>query len=57
MPQNKVIIETSDKKKKIEFTEDDFNELKHLTLTKVEGGQEKEIRIIKFTPKKKIIMN
>lgn len=57
MPENKVVIETSDKQKKLELSEADFNELKHLTLTKIEGGVEKEIRIIKFTPKKKIIMS
>lgn len=55
-PQNKIIIETSDKQKRFELTESEFNEFKHLTLTKIENGQEKEIRIIKFTPKRKIIM-
>lgn len=57
MTENKIIIETSDKSKRIEFTEKDFNEFKHLTLTKFENGIEKEVRVIKFTPKKKIIMN
>ena len=55
--QNKVIIETADKKKKFELTVQEFNEFKHLTLTRLENGVEKEIRIIKFTPKKKIIMS
>lgn len=57
MTQNKVTIETSDKKKKIEFLNDDFNEFKHLVLTKFEDGQAKEVRIIKLTQKKKVIMS
>lgn len=57
MTENKIIIETSDKKKKIEFSELDFNEFKHLTLTKFENGVEKEVRVIKLTQKKKVIMS
>jgi hypothetical protein len=53
--QNKVILKTS--KREIEFDEEEFNEFNHITATKIEEGEVKEVRILKLTRNKHIIMS
>jgi hypothetical protein len=53
----KVTIETEDGKKIVEFNEEEFNEFNYLKVTKIEEGEKKEVRILKMTPNKHLIMS
>lgn len=56
--ETKIVIETADRKKTVEFSVAEFNEFNPLTVTKIEQGKTTEVRIIKFTPtNKKLIMS
>jgi len=60
MPDNKIIIQTSDGKKRIEFTEDELNEKKHLEVIVIENGEEvasKFKRIFMTGKRKSLMMN
>jgi hypothetical protein len=55
--ENKVIIETADGKKIVEFNEEEFNEFNYLKVTKIEDGEKKEVRVLKMTSNKHLIMS
>ena len=54
--QNKVIIETTDGKKTVEFTEKEFNELSYLVVKRIESGVTKELKVLKLTKNKSLIL-
>ena len=52
-----VIIQTADGKKKVEFTEKEFNELNHLVVIKKQTGKPDKMWYIRHTDSKKLVMN
>lgn len=55
--ENKVVIETVDGQKKVEFTPEEFSEVLPLIVKKFVDGKLVETRIIKVTNNQKLIMN
>jgi len=57
MSETKIVIESQDGKKKIEFSQEEFNKSVPIKVTKIEYGEVKEVRHIRFTNNRLLIMN